>query len=88
MRNVGGGGCEKIKYWHGSVLPIQLGILQSKSLNVGIMFTKFSIEIGIKWPYHFSKIWFHENHDSYIWAGCKTLVVCLVSMVAESKSVK
>ena len=38
-----GRGDAKIKYWHGSV-P-----------NIGIMLTKLSMQVGIKWPYRDSK---------------------------------
>ena len=38
----------KIKYWHGSAPTIQLGVLQSKTLRISIMLTKFSMPMGIK----------------------------------------
>ena len=48
----GGGGRYKIKYWYRSAPTIQLGVLQSKTLRIGIMLTKLSVQMGIKWPYH------------------------------------
>ena len=45
-----------MEYWHGSVPPKQLEFFQSKAQNKGIMLTKFSMQVGIKWPCHFPKI--------------------------------
>ena len=39
-------GGAKIKCGHESLLSIQLGCLQSKALNIGIMLKKFSKQVG------------------------------------------
>ena len=72
-----------MKYCHGSVPPIHLGFLQSKTLNIGTMLTKFNMQVAIKWPCHYSKCLVLKNHGNYKWPGCKTLIVHLVSMVAK-----
>ena len=69
-----------MKYWNGSVPPKQLGFLQSKALNVGMTLKKFAMQVGIKWPCHYSKFLVLKNHGNHKWAGCKTLIVRLVSI--------
>ena len=58
---------------HGSVPTIQLGLFQSKALKIGIMLTKFSMQVGIKWPCHYglTKFLAYKNHGIFKWAGCK-----------------
>ena len=50
--------------------------------NIGIILKKISMQVGSKWPYHYSK--FLVLRKSWQWAGCTILIVHLVSMVGES----